>query len=112
MSILKRKEILWRNIHSLNEANLKVVTHELEKSAKQEIEDKKIGKEVKQKLILFDDDENTEKKPRKDKKIAPELFFVFDDLSCDLRDKEISTLIKKHRHFKTKIMLLHNIQMI
>ena len=90
---------------TLEEANLKAVTNELENAAKKEIEDKKKPKTEKpKKLILFEDEED-EKKFRKDKKISPEIIFVFDDLSSELRDKEISTLIKKHRHFKTKIIL-------
>jgi hypothetical protein len=54
------------------------------------------------KLILLDEEQ--EPKQKKDKKIAPEIIFVFDDLSTELRDNDISTLIKKHRHFKTKVI--------
>ena len=57
-----------------------------------------------QNLEIFDNDEE-DKQERKPKKIAPEYIFVFDDMSQMLRDKTISTLIKKHRHFKSKIIL-------
>jgi hypothetical protein len=74
---------------SLDEANLHSVTHELENAAKKKIEETKKAKGIKPKLILFEDEEDNVKKPRKEKKIAPEIIFVFDDLSSELRDKDI-----------------------
>ena len=53
--------------------------------------------------MIFNTGEDV-KKERKPKKMAPEYIFVFDDMSTMLRDKSISTLIKMHRHFKTKII--------
>lgn len=54
--------------------------------------------------MLFNDDEEKEKKERKPKKVAPEYIFVFDDMAHALRDKSIRELIKQHRHFKTKVI--------
>jgi len=88
---------------TLEEANIPQKVKELEDEAKQEIGNKKKNEDPKPKLNLFDKDDE-EKQERKPKKIAPEYIFVFDDMSHMLRDKSIATLIKHHRHFKTKII--------
>ena len=90
---------------SLDEAGIPEKVQELIAKAKQEQEDKKNkskDKLPKDGLNLFD---NLEEKPeRKTKKIVPEYIFVFDDMSDELQNKNIATLLKKHRHFKTKII--------
>lgn len=49
----------------------------------------------------------TEKKrpPRKEKYIAPDIIFIFDDLSTELRSKSVDTLLKSNRHYKCKVLL-------
>ena len=48
----------------------------------------------------------TKKKKSKRKKfLAPEYILVFDDLGQDLRNKSISTLLKKNRHYKMKVIM-------
>ena len=59
----------------------------------------------KHRLIKFDSDSSEEEYEYKPKKIAPEYIFVFDDLSTELHDKALSSLLKKNRHFKTKIII-------
>ena len=54
--------------------------------------------------MLFDDEEQ-EKPEKKQKKIGPDIIFVFDDLSTNLRDPDVSELIKMHRHFRTKVLV-------
>jgi hypothetical protein len=92
---------------SIEEADLDQLINEQEEQAKQEIADKKNPKKVEQKpnisSLCFGDEEK-EKKEKKEKKVAPKYVFVFDDLSAELRNKQISALIKKHRHFRTKII--------
>ena len=44
-------------------------------------------------------DEN-EKKPPKEKKMSPEIIFVFDDQGSEMRSPIIDTLLKTNRHFK------------
>lgn len=44
-------------------------------------------------------------KPRKDKYITPEIVFIFDDLGSELRDKNLSDLVKKNRHYKSKVII-------
>ena len=90
---------------SLEEAGIPQKVDELIEEAKQEMESKKNkvkNPEVPKKVNLFVTEEA--KPERKPKKVAPEYIFVFDDMSHDLQDKSIATLIKKHRHFKTKII--------
>jgi hypothetical protein len=91
---------------SLEEANIPAKVNELEETARKEIEDRKNKKveEPKSVLKLFNNEEDKMERQLKEKKVAPEYIFVFDDLSQVLRDKSISTLIKKHRHFKSKII--------
>ena len=44
-------------------------------------------------------------KERKSKYQAPEYMIVFDDLSDELKSKSLFTLMKKNRHFKTKLII-------
>lgn len=46
-----------------------------------------------------------EKKPRKPAKLSPEIIFIFDDLSTQLRAPSISTLLKFHRHIKSLVII-------
>jgi len=91
---------------SLDEANIPEKVEELKKIAQEEIEKEKETKDDKSSPIadvMFGKPEE-DKKPKKEKKIAPEYIFVFDDMSTELRNNNIGTLIKKHRHFKTKVI--------
>jgi hypothetical protein len=56
----------------------------------------------------FGTEEEEEKKkrpPRKETKLAPEIIFVFDDLSSELRAKSVTSLMKSNRHYKSKVIL-------
>ena len=91
---------------SLEDANVPSIVTELEENARKEIEEAKNAEkkvEAPPKIKLFHDDDEKPKE-RKEKKIAPEYIFVFDDMSTELRNKSIAALIKKHRHFKTKVI--------
>ena len=59
------------------------------------------------KYISVDEDKEIEKeiKKRKPKKIAPEIIFVFDDLSKSMRIPSFVTLLKTNRHFKSKTII-------
>lgn len=54
-------------------------------------------------LLKFDNDEEKEKKEYKPKKLAPEHIFCFDDISHELKNPAIATLLKKSRHFKSSV---------
>lgn len=45
------------------------------------------------------------KRIRKPKKLAPEIIFIFDDCSTMLRSNSVSSLLKKNRHHKAKVIL-------
>jgi hypothetical protein len=84
----------------------------------QEKEDSKSEEEEVQEdpILIFDDEpkEEKKKKTRKTKYLAPEIIFVFDDLSDELRDGSIGTLLKTNRHYKSKVIMssqyVHDIQ--
>ena len=57
---------------------------------------------------LYEQEEESEDKPTKPKKSkfqAPEYIIVFDDLSTELKSKSLLSLMKKNRHFKTKLII-------
>lgn len=43
------------------------------------------------------------KKPKK--KISPKYIVIFDDISAELKDKNIAVLLKQNRHYKSKIII-------
>ncbi len=45
------------------------------------------------------------KKDQKPKEKAPEIIFVFDDLSGELQSPSLTQLLKKNRHFRCKILI-------
>ena len=45
------------------------------------------------------------RKPRKPKYVAPEIIFVLDDLSTELRYPSVANLLKTNRHYKSKVIL-------
>ena len=67
------------------------------------------GKEKKEKpkikYIKVEDSDSEDDYVYKPKKIAPEIFFIFDDLSTELKMPCIASLMKKNRHFKSKVIL-------
>ena len=52
----------------------------------------------------FDESQPEERRERKQKKLAPEWVFVFDDLGADLRDPSVTQLVKVSRHYKCKVI--------
>lgn len=57
---------------------------------------------------LIDADQKQKKKKRKKKKPkydVPDILFIFDDLSTDLRDKSIADLLKVHRHYRAAVVI-------
>ena len=53
--------------------------------------------------FLDSDDEEEEEKPPKYR--APEYVIILDDLSTELKSKSITGLLKKNRHFRSKILI-------
>jgi len=44
-------------------------------------------------------------KPKKPKEKAPRIIFIFDDLSGELISPSVTQLLKKNRHFKSKVLI-------
>ena len=55
---------------------------------------------IREKPIIVKKSIDEPKKP-----VAPECIFIFDDMSAELRKEDINCLLKKHRHYKCKIIL-------
>jgi len=49
--------------------------------------------------------EEKKRKPPKTKYRAPELIIILDDLADELKKKSVATLLKKNRHFKSKVII-------
>jgi hypothetical protein len=70
--------------------------------------DKKLKIKKKPKIPVLDTDEQEEeeeKKKRKEKELSAEYIIIIDDLSDEIKDNSITTLIKKHRHFRSFLIL-------
>ncbi|MEO7046218.1 MAG: hypothetical protein ABI091_12990 [Ferruginibacter sp.] len=100
----KKKKINMVIATSLEDANIDHKVAELQKQAEEEMDAEDDDSEPVPKLEKLMAAQVEEPKERKEKKVAPEYIFVFDDMSTELRKPSISTLIKKHRHFKTKVI--------
>ena len=105
MKYFKSKQIvLIPKTHFINEG-----VNELEnliKSLEKENEDSEESEDDEITMLADDLTKFREiKEKKKISKLAPEFIFVFDDLSKDLRNKCISALLKKNRHFKCKTII-------
>lgn len=59
-----------------------------------------------ERILNFDDNEiRVSIRKKKAKKISQKYIFIFDDLSSDLRNTEISRLMKRNRHLKSKLII-------
>lgn len=61
------------------------------------------------KFMSFDDDSQPElpvkREKRKLKYLAPEVIFILDDQGSLMRDSSVSNLLKKNRHYKSKVII-------
>jgi len=80
------------------------IAEEEEKKKKQDPVIARLSEREKLFKKIFGEDEE-EVKERKPKKIAPEIFFILDDLGQELRDKAVAQLLKTNRHFLSKCIL-------
>lgn len=106
---LKKKEIIHEVYHEID-PYLNVIIDDIEKNNKNEEDEKeKNKKEIensKPKLISFnEDDEEIKIRIRKPKQLSPENFFIFDDISSDLKNPVVSKLVKQNRHYKSKCII-------
>ncbi len=64
--------------------------------------------EEEEKICSFQEDNKciaVKLKKKKPKKIAPKVMFIFDDFSGELKDANVSELVKHNRHYKSKVII-------
>lgn len=110
MEHFKKKGISFTPLVSINEGGtnqIQLIVDALTEKSKKDFESsQKEPYMEKQKVILMDSDDSAdEEEIPKEKYEAPEYIIVFDDVSNELRDPALEALLKKNRHFKTKIII-------
>ncbi len=87
----------------INQLNQEAQDQEMEAEDK---EDKVVSVYDRLKNLAFGDDEQEKKKKcKKCKYRCCEYMFIFDDLSSELKSKSLLTLLKKNRHYRSKIII-------
>ena len=62
-------------------------------------------KKKKSLIIINDDSDDEEEKPKRYKYRVPEYLFILDDLSTELSNPAVTSLLKKNRHFLSKVII-------
>ncbi len=98
---------------SISEGKMNYLDAIVEELQEPEVEEEEKGPKIN--YIAFDDEEEDKpKRKRKPKKLSPEVVFIFDDLGNSIRSSSLASLLKKNRHFKSKVILssqyLHDLQ--
>ncbi len=62
-------------------------------------------KKKKSLIIMNDDSDDEEEKPKRYKYRVPEYLFILDDLSTELSNPAVTSLLKKNRHFQSKVIV-------
>lgn len=91
----------YTSITEDKENHLESIINQLQEKPEEEVKEEK----VKIKYIRCEESSEEEEEEYKPKKIAPEHIFLFDDLSNQLSNKFVNVLLKKNRHFKSKVIL-------
>lgn len=112
--MLKKKEIRNAFFDSIIDEdgvnNLELIIEELKKEVPEGSENEESSEEeseIEEKVCMFDEGENLKFKIKKKKprKISPKVVFVFDDMSDQLKDRNVPKLLKTNRHFKSKVIV-------
>lgn len=110
MEMLEKKGIEYIPYTSLKDGDTDNLQLLVEALGKQAEKDKELSEDEPQNApsLLFEE-ENAEEgddggTPRPSKYVAPEFIIVLDDLSDELKSKSLVSLLKKNRHYKTKII--------
>lgn len=85
-----------------------LVKHLQDKAEEEEKEEEEVKIPKPKKLLNFNDPEEEEdgpKKKRKDKYRAPEYVIVCDDISGELKNPALESLLKANRHYKLKVIV-------
>jgi hypothetical protein len=112
--LLDKNEISWVGHTSLVEDGvnkLEQLVEQLQDEGKiEQMKDKEPKKKAEKTLadlIINDtsDEENDEEPKRKKKYTTPEYLIILDDLSTELKNTSLISLLKKNRHFKSRIIV-------
>lgn len=97
--------ITYTSIKENGEDNLNTIIEMLRDP--EEVEEEDDEEEESMPILITDETikKKRKRKPRKPKYIAPELIFVLDDLSTELRYPSVSMLLKSNRHYKCKVIM-------
>lgn len=107
---LDKHNITWEGFTSLTDEGtdkLEELVQKLQNEAPKEEKEKELkgkGKEKKESIILCDTDEEDDEE-EKTKFRTPEYMIILDDLSTELKSTSLISLLKKNRHFKSKIII-------
>ena len=89
--------------------NLKTIMEMMQGPEEQSEEEEEESEEQGKPVLIFHDTpkrrRRKKKKPKKPKKMAPNIIFVLDDLSTELRYPSVATLLKSNRHYKSKVIM-------
>ena len=113
---LDKKGIQWEGFTALNEEKVDVLKEVLDQNLQPPEEEDNEVEEIKESknslsCLSINDDINEikknkkKKKSKKDKLLAPEIIFIFDDLSRQLRSPSVVSLLKMNRHMKSMVLL-------
>jgi hypothetical protein len=105
---LDKHNVQWEGYTSLVDEGtdkLEELVQRLQNEAPKEEEQKGKGKEKKQNIILCDSDLESDEEEEKTKFRTPEYLIILDDLSTELKSTSLVSLLKKNRHFKSKIII-------
>jgi hypothetical protein len=104
--------IIHTSIYDKNGNALQELVDELEDEYREKYYDEKEKKKEKKTKHKEEFDinkvinpEKEEKKERKPKLKAPDWLIIIDDLADEISDRSLPTLIKKHRHYKTQLLI-------
>jgi len=99
--------------------NLNLVIEELTKEPDQSDEEEETeneGVNLEELIINYDDPNKIRVKIKKKKpsKIAQKVLIIFDDISTELKNRNVAKLLKTNRHFKSKVIIssqyLHDVE--
>jgi len=111
--MLKSRQIEAHFFDSIVDENkldkLEKIIEELKQDVSEGEEEKEEEEEEKKDRVclFFEEGENVKVKikKKKPKKIAPKIIFIFDDISTELKNKNVPRLLKTNRHFKSKVII-------
>lgn len=96
--------------HYLKDILKKIGSNEDEKTIKVGKGKKTVDVKIQDLMFGTGPMEPKKNKKEKEKKIAPENIFIFDDLGASMRDKYVTLLLQRNRHLKSKVfMAMHSL---